>query len=224
VQDNDTYTAEKKYNYVYKQTRDNGEYYIGIHSDDNMDDNYNGSGTVFKNKYKADPDSFTKTILCYRDTREEASNMEAVLVTKETIEEPLCLNLISGGTSGWTPSEEWIAAVSLRMIGNTNGCGAKRSDEWKRNQAVRNAGNTYGLGNVHRDDSKQLMSERAKISQLGNTNRRDKKKYTIVSSEHGEFTGAPYEIRAEYPQYTWCKLSSLVNDKQATCHGFSLKK
>ncbi len=53
---------EKKYNYVYNQIRVNGEYYIGIHSTDNMDDNYNGSGTVFKRKYKGDPDSFTKTI------------------------------------------------------------------------------------------------------------------------------------------------------------------
>jgi hypothetical protein len=67
-----------------------------------MDDNYNGSGTVFMKKYNADPDSFTKTILCYRDTRDQVASIEGFLVTEETIKERLCLNDVPGGDRGFS--------------------------------------------------------------------------------------------------------------------------
>jgi hypothetical protein len=120
MQDNDTYTAEKKYNYVYNQVRVNGEYYIGIHSTDNMDDNYNGSGTVFKRKYKGDPDSFTKTILCYRDTRDQVASIEGFLVTEETIKEPLCLNDVPGGDRGFSGSKH-NAETKAKMSASQKG-------------------------------------------------------------------------------------------------------
>ena len=83
--------------YAYKQLRDNGEYYYGIHSTDNLDDGYAGSGVKFRKKYNSDPSRFTKTIIHYDDSRSGIEEFEEVLVDDDMLKDPLCLNLMTGG-------------------------------------------------------------------------------------------------------------------------------
>lgn len=90
---------KRKYNYFYKITNNlNNHYYYGIHSTDNIDDGYMGSGTRLHLAYKKyGIENFTKEILKYFDTREEASEYEAEMVTEQLVKDKSCYNRIVGG-------------------------------------------------------------------------------------------------------------------------------
>lgn len=84
---------------VYKTVRlETGEYYIGVHGTEDLNDQYLGSGTRLKNAIsKYGRDAFHREILHICSCCEEAYQLERGLVTEETLADPLCLNLISGG-------------------------------------------------------------------------------------------------------------------------------
>lgn len=89
----------KKYNYFYKITNNlNNHFYYGIHSTDNLEDGYMGSGTRLNYAYKKyGIENFTKEILKFFDTREECAEYEAEMVTEELIHNNECYNIVFGG-------------------------------------------------------------------------------------------------------------------------------
>jgi hypothetical protein len=231
-------TEEKPYNYVYKQTRDNGEYYIGIHSTDKAVDYYNGSGTLFTIKYKADPDSFTMEILYEFDTRLEASDMEGVLVTEETIKEPLCLNLMPGGDNGYTFSKEHKGKISASMSGKKH----PRYDPTIRT-IVKFESNL--LTKVLYKTQQEILAEFPEMDSSALTKMLSRKKktcqgwmlpetaknpppkviiHTIENPIHGVDSGTVRQLLAKYPEMNNGGLSLMLSGKQQTHHGWSLKK
>lgn len=92
----------KKYHYFYKITNlINRKYYYGIHSTDNLEDAYKGSGIRLNEAYnKYGVDNFKKEILKYFNTREEASRYEKEIVTEEEVKSNDCYNLTTGGDKG----------------------------------------------------------------------------------------------------------------------------
>lgn len=84
---------------VYKITSlVNSKFYIGVHSTNDADDGYMGSGNLIKAAIqKYGPQSFEKEILFTYNTREEALKKEAELVNLETVNNPLCYNMTIGG-------------------------------------------------------------------------------------------------------------------------------
>ena len=90
---------QKKYNYFYKITNlINNHYYYGIHSTDNLDDGYMGSGKRLHYAYKKyGIENFTKEILKYFDTRKDASDYEAEMVTEQLVNNDNCYNCRLGG-------------------------------------------------------------------------------------------------------------------------------
>lgn len=79
----------------------NGNYYIGKHATDNLNDSYIGSGTLLKRAIKKHGRStFERTILYIFTTYEEADLVEAALVTEDTIRDPRCYNKSCGGQGG----------------------------------------------------------------------------------------------------------------------------
>lgn len=88
-----------KYHYFYKITNLlNNHFYYGIHSTNNLEDGYMGSGTRLNYAYKKyGIENFEKEILKFFDTREECSNYEAEMVTEELIRNDDCYNVIMGG-------------------------------------------------------------------------------------------------------------------------------
>lgn len=88
-----------KYHYFYKITNKiNNHFYYGIHSTDNVNDGYMGSGTLIKMAYsKYGTENFEKEIVRFFNTREEASQYESEIVSETTIKDSSCYNMITGG-------------------------------------------------------------------------------------------------------------------------------
>ena len=89
----------RKYNYFYKITNNiNNHFYYGVHSTDNLDDGYMGSGTRLGyaiRKYGIE--NFKKEIIKFFDTYNEAYEYEAEIVTEELTKNSNCYNIQQGG-------------------------------------------------------------------------------------------------------------------------------
>ncbi len=93
---------KRKYNYFYKITNNiNNHFYYGVHCTDNLDDGYMGSGTRLKYAYKKyGIENFSKEILKYFNTINEAYQYESEIVTEDLVHDPECYNIQCGG-KGW---------------------------------------------------------------------------------------------------------------------------
>lgn len=84
--------------HIYKITNNvNGKFYYGVHNGSNTD-TYMGSGVALKkaqNKYGLN--NFSKEILLWFDTVEEAYEYEAVIVNEKMVKSDNCYNLCIGG-------------------------------------------------------------------------------------------------------------------------------
>lgn len=92
-----------KYHYFYKITNKNTQqYYFGIHSTNNLNDNYMGSGTFLKREYKKwGKEHFVKEILKFFNDRETLAEYESKVVNEDILSDPLCLNVAKGGITGF---------------------------------------------------------------------------------------------------------------------------
>lgn len=101
---------QKKYHYIYKtiDTR-NGNFYIGMHSTDDLNDGYVGSGTRLKKLiYKYGKDIFSMEILEFLPDRESLKKREAEIVNSDLLLEDKCMNLKVGGEGGFINDEHMI--------------------------------------------------------------------------------------------------------------------
>lgn len=90
---------EYKYHIIYKTTNlINGKIYVGMHSTDNLEDRYLGSGWVLKHAIKKyGRENFKREILLILTDRAEAREVEALLVDTAFIARPDTYNLQEGG-------------------------------------------------------------------------------------------------------------------------------
>jgi hypothetical protein len=88
-----------KYHYFYKISNNiNGKFYYGIHSTNNLNDGYMGSGTNLKRAIKKyGIRNFTKEIIKFFDNRKDCAKYESEIVTEELVIDKSCYNLILGG-------------------------------------------------------------------------------------------------------------------------------
>lgn len=107
------------YHFFYKITNNfNGKYYYGVHSTNDLNDGYMGSGYMIKKLIKKyGKDSFTKEILKYFDNEEEMFSYEKYFLTEDIINNEKCYNLVGGGngyTVGHYVSNEVKEKISLK--------------------------------------------------------------------------------------------------------------
>ncbi len=92
----------KKYHYIYKTTNLIRDYfYIGMHSTNNLEDGYLGSGKRIRysiRKYGIENHKFE--ILEFLPSREELKIREKEIVNEEMLANPQCINLRIGGEGG----------------------------------------------------------------------------------------------------------------------------
>lgn len=94
---------EKKYHFIYKTTNVlSGKYYLGMHSTDDLNDGYMGSGKRLRysiNKYGKE--NHKVEIVEFVETRAELKVREAEIVNLNEIAKEECINLCVGGTGGF---------------------------------------------------------------------------------------------------------------------------
>lgn len=90
---------EYKFHIIYKTTNlINGKIYVGLHSTDNINDGYLGSGWVLKSAIKKyGRENFKRDVLLVLSNREEAREVESLLVDKEFASRQGTYNLQEGG-------------------------------------------------------------------------------------------------------------------------------
>lgn len=93
----------RKYHYIYKTTcLVTGKYYIGMHSTDDLNDGYLGSGKrLWYSINKHGKENHVCEILEHYFTRQFLREREAELVNPEMLTDPMCMNLKVGGNGGW---------------------------------------------------------------------------------------------------------------------------
>ena len=97
--------SRRKYHYIYKTTcLVTDKFYIGMHSTDDLEDGYLGSGKqLWYSIKKHGKENHKQEILEFLDNRAHLKIREKELVTESVISNPLCMNLIIGGNA--TPKQ-----------------------------------------------------------------------------------------------------------------------
>lgn len=121
-------SKEKKHNYFYKITNIlNGKFYYGIHSTDNLNDGYLGSGGSIKKAIKKyGKENFIKEIIADYPTRKEASDHEKMVVTCELIRLKECYNCRTGGENEYGFSEEILEKLRKSRLGKKSSESSKK--------------------------------------------------------------------------------------------------
>lgn len=133
--------VRRKFHYIYKITRTDGsgKYYIGMHSTDDLDDDYFGSGTILSRSIKKHgKEKHIKEILEHLPTREALKLREKELVNEELLGDKKCMNLKPGGEGGFSSAasiagnkskkrspEQYLKAVATRRKNGFVSCFAK---------------------------------------------------------------------------------------------------
>lgn len=177
--------ARRKFHYIYKITRDNGQFYIGMHSTDNLEDGYFGSGKIITASIKKHgKEKHTKEILEFLPSREALKLREKELVTEELLDDKLCMNLKLGGEGGFehlnTPamrqqkidaSIKGGAATKKRLLEDADLAARWTRETSERMKAAHAAGkikyNTF-TGRKHSEETKQKIRE-ARRARLKNS-------------------------------------------------------
>jgi len=175
---------EKRFHYIYKITnKKDGKYYIGMHSTDNLDDDYFGSGKRITNSIRRHgKDSHTKEILEYFEDRESLRKREIELVNEDLLNDPMCMNLQPGGGGGF------INEKHMKKCSSSGGRGfseklkndadfrlhfKKLTSEtikkaWK-DGAYSERSPTF-KDKKHTEDTKKIIGEKNSINRIGNKN------------------------------------------------------
>lgn len=173
---------EKTIHYLYKTTCNvTGRYYIGMHSTYNLEDNYMGSGKRLRYSIrKYGVENHTKEILEFLPTREELVLREIEIVTKELIDEPMCMNLVIGGQGGFISLEGvkkgGVISGNLhkqRLITDIEYSNKHKKNAWNNLKKYFETGkrslNNFE-GKTHSEETKKLMSEIKKGTGTGESN------------------------------------------------------
>jgi len=219
-------TEDKKFHYIYKtMCIVTNRFYIGMHSTDNLEDGYKGSGSrLWHSIRKHGKENHITEILEFLPSRQELKKREAEIVNEELLGNSMCMNLVLGGNGGLT--------LEAQEKGSKIGC-AKLSklfaedEEFKTKhskalsismqKAVENGthrGWNYDrTGRKHTDDAKRKISEKNKLNRFGNLNSAFGNIW-ISNLETKESKFVKKDLAFEYPlvagKNAWNKIEKII--------------
>lgn len=207
---------EKKYHFIYKTTNLlSGKYYIGMHSTDDLNDGYLGSGTRLRysiNKHGVE--NHVREILEFVDSRAELKKREKEIVSLDEIAKEECMNLTVGGEGGFTPEQQRLNAeksnARQRILRETDSDWAKKASEniSKGNKRAYEEGKrerTYFYdwnGKSHNEETKKKIGEKNSNHQMGEGNSQFGTCWITRSGENKKIKKQELEI---YTQQGWEK-------------------
>ena len=165
---------EKKYHFIYKTTNlISGKYYIGMHSTDNLDDGYMGSGNRLRLAIRKHGKEYFKCeILEFCVNRVELHKREEEIVNLNEISKIKCMNLKVGGEGGWF-IDIHNKSYKEKLINDSeffDKISKQRSEITKKTHLEGKLRYDTFKGKQHSDDTKKKMSESSKGTGTGETN------------------------------------------------------
>ncbi len=176
-------------NYLYQITnRINNKIYVGVHKTNNIDDGYMGSGKIIKRAIKKyGIENFTKEILEYFDTYDQALAREAEIVDDDFLLREDIYNLRRGGTGGFdyinrTMSREKRIEISTKGAAGRDKISVEDKKSFgKLGSAVSRTSTAqklqYAAGRIngfleksHSKETKDRIGKENSFNQLGNKN------------------------------------------------------
>ena len=182
---------EKEYNFIYKTTNIiRGYYYIGMHTTNNLNDGYYGSGKILKKSIKKyGKDAHIVEILEFFDSFDELKEREHEIVNEKLLSDPKCINITLGGTGDcYHINKEGLNLYGkngLSGYGYENLLRGEKFTEWlddPDNRAKHAMGisialkNKYSVevhpwvGRKHKESTKKMISDAAQVHQKGTGN------------------------------------------------------
>jgi len=163
--------VQKKIHYIYKTTCDvTKRYYYGMHSTNNLNDGYLGSGQrLWKSINKHGRENHSIEILEYLDDRNSLKAREKELITEDLLHDPMCMNIALGGTGGLLNKEH------ANKFHKAGGKATGRKNITYVNDNKINTSNRYKnfpdwTGKSHKDETKEKIRKKNSINQKGSKN------------------------------------------------------
>lgn len=210
-------TEKRKYHYIYRTTCSvTGKYYIGMHSTDNLEDGYQGSGTILSRSVKKyGAGNHSVEILEFVETRQLLKVREHQIVNEEIVNDPKCMNLKLGGHGGFDhiQAHEDYAAWTKAGRAKTNAIllekGITQEDVTKMG---RDAAKEAQAGVAYDPDLKLKYNFKynKELQSLGNTAEAREK---AVVSQKRKFAETQHQQGAKNSQYGTCWIHSLAEKK-----------
>jgi group I intron endonuclease len=202
---------QKKYHFIYKTTcLITNKYYIGMHSTNDLNDGYLGSGTILKRSIrKHGKENHKLETLEFLSNRTGLSAREKEIVSEDIVKNSLCMNIKLGGDCGWEGTvvvkdkENNTFRVSIddpryinKELLHVN-CGKIRSDMMKYKYSESKTGEkNHMFGKHHTEEWKtnhsktmigRTLSEEHKQKLRGPKSEEHRKKIAIGASGRGRF-------------------------------------
>jgi group I intron endonuclease len=172
----------KKYHFIYKTTNlKNGKFYVGMHSTNNLNDGYLGSGKRLKYSIKKyGKENFKLEILEFFDSRELLVEREKQLVNEDLLKDDNCMNIMCGGKGGFISVEQqrWRAICGAKAAAKK----LKTDIEWRTRHKELVSNNMKSLhimgkvrydtftGKNHTEETKKKIGEANSKKQKGSGN------------------------------------------------------
>lgn len=173
---------EHLYHFIYKMTNlINQKYYIGMHSTNNLNDGYIGSGTNLRRSIKKyGKFNFKFEIIEFHSNRKSLKKREKELVNEDTLKDKKCLNLQIGGGGGFCGKKHKKKflenAKKTQFTKDNNKEGPKHflhklhnDEEWLKWYKSRLRPYNW-TGRKHKEETKKKISEKNSILQKGEKN------------------------------------------------------
>lgn len=140
--------SRRKFHILYKTTcHVTGRYYIGIHSTDEIEDGYLGSGVrLTRSVKKYGRQAHRREVIELVSDRNTLKIREAEVVTEELIaSDDLCMNLIKGGNSN--DREFGITEETRKLLSEKSKAFTRTKEHYEKVVATRTANGSYARTN-----------------------------------------------------------------------------